>query len=93
MTERDEFTLNMEYSNGQSVDITVYYEHDQALGALEALRQAGSDEYIVPLLEAFADDASIIQAIGRADALAAVEEEDDDWYPEIDDDEEYNDGR
>lgn len=75
MAERTDFELVFTFANNQVVRVSVDYEEDQGLGAIQALRQAGSDRYIPGLFEALRDDPSI---------LAALDEQGMEFYDEDD---------
>lgn len=65
MTPTENFTLNMEFANGAVVSVEVTYPEDQAIAAINALRQIGADGYLIPLMAQLRDK-SIDEALGNA---------------------------
>lgn len=71
------FTLTFDFENGVGVEMEIRYPKGHAVSAINAIRQAGENNYTLGIMEALKDDESIRTAL---DALGvAFDDEEDDW--------------
>ena len=77
MSNRTDFELTFTFENNQVVRVKVDYEEDNAIAAINALRQIGEAEYITGLLSTLRRDPSVAKVL--ADAHLGFDDEDDEW--------------
>jgi hypothetical protein len=77
--ETASFQLKLGTEDGYSVVITVEYPENHGLLALNALREAASEQYIASIMEGMEDDESVLAALKAAGISFASWDEEDDY--------------